>query len=239
MRGLLAGGAGVGGVVRRVGGGRGGARGLLVALQPAQRTLFVTTGLRDETSKGKTDKAPTGAGAGGLVRGLPYSSLAIGVPKETMPSERRVAQTPATVAQLVNSGFKVRRHVMGRVGGGFRLLEGSWEFVVCLSLSLFLSLSLSLSLISFTSLSSLTWGTHGRWRWRRGQGRCRASATASMSRPARAPPSPPQRRSDPSHPLLSLSPSPSSPPQRRSDPSHPLPSLSPFPLLALWWLFVG
>jgi NAD(P) transhydrogenase len=39
--------------------------------------------------------------------GIPYNKLAIGVPKEIFPNERRVAQSPASVQQLVKQGFSV------------------------------------------------------------------------------------------------------------------------------------
>jgi NAD(P) transhydrogenase len=38
--------------------------------------------------------------------GVPYSSVVIGVPRETFPGERRVAATPASVKQLTKAGFK-------------------------------------------------------------------------------------------------------------------------------------
>ena len=41
------------------------------------------------------------------VFGKPLSALTVGVPKEVLPGERRVAQTPESVAGLVNKGFGV------------------------------------------------------------------------------------------------------------------------------------
>ncbi|RVE74267.1 hypothetical protein OJAV_G00020530 [Oryzias javanicus] len=41
-------------------------------------------------------------------RGVPYKDLVVGVPKETAPSERRVALSPAGVQALVKQGFKVQ-----------------------------------------------------------------------------------------------------------------------------------
>lgn len=41
------------------------------------------------------------------IRGTPYASLSIGVPKEVKEGERRVAQTPSTVSQLAKLGFNV------------------------------------------------------------------------------------------------------------------------------------
>lgn len=66
--------------------------------QSHTRSLFVTASLHAEDKK-KEEKPQ--------IHGTPYSQLAIGVPKETVPGERRVAQSPTTVAQLVKSGFKV------------------------------------------------------------------------------------------------------------------------------------
>ena len=42
-----------------------------------------------------------------LVTGTPYSELTIGVPKETTALERRVAQTPESVAKLTKEGWSV------------------------------------------------------------------------------------------------------------------------------------
>ncbi|KAJ1623681.1 alanine dehydrogenase/PNT, N-terminal domain-containing protein [Pavlovales sp. CCMP2436] len=40
--------------------------------------------------------------------GKPYAQLSVGVPKETVFLERRVSQTPETVAGLVKEGFVVK-----------------------------------------------------------------------------------------------------------------------------------
>ena len=42
------------------------------------------------------------------IRGIPYSKLSIGVPKEIFPNERRVAISPATVETFVKKGFTVK-----------------------------------------------------------------------------------------------------------------------------------
>jgi NAD(P) transhydrogenase len=39
-------------------------------------------------------------------KGIPYSNLTVGIPKETFPLERRVAATPDSVALLLKPGFK-------------------------------------------------------------------------------------------------------------------------------------
>lgn len=41
-------------------------------------------------------------------KGTPYKRIAIGVPKEVWPKERRVSLTPAVTATLVKKGFQVR-----------------------------------------------------------------------------------------------------------------------------------
>lgn len=41
-------------------------------------------------------------------QGTPYKNLAIGVPKEVWPKERRVSLTPAVTATLVKKGFQVK-----------------------------------------------------------------------------------------------------------------------------------
>lgn len=40
-------------------------------------------------------------------RGIPYHQLKIGIPKETMALEKRVAATPESVQRLVPAGFQV------------------------------------------------------------------------------------------------------------------------------------
>ena len=40
-------------------------------------------------------------------KGIPYSQLTVGIPKEDVPLERRVAATPESVARLVKPGFTV------------------------------------------------------------------------------------------------------------------------------------
>jgi len=40
-------------------------------------------------------------------QGVPYKNLTIGIPRESFENERRVSQTPDTVAKLVKSGFNV------------------------------------------------------------------------------------------------------------------------------------
>ena len=42
-----------------------------------------------------------------LVTGTPYGEITIGVPKETTALERRVAQTPESIAKLTKEGFQV------------------------------------------------------------------------------------------------------------------------------------
>jgi NAD(P) transhydrogenase len=39
-------------------------------------------------------------------KGIPYSNLRIGIPKENFPLEKRVAATPDSVAALLKPGFK-------------------------------------------------------------------------------------------------------------------------------------
>lgn len=46
--------------------------------------------------------------AGTKSAAVKYADLSIGVPKESMPAEKRVAQTPETVAKLTKEGFKVK-----------------------------------------------------------------------------------------------------------------------------------
>lgn len=39
---------------------------------------------------------------------VPYSDITVGVPKESLAGERRVAQTPTSVTALTKAGFHVR-----------------------------------------------------------------------------------------------------------------------------------
>lgn len=41
--------------------------------------------------------------------GVKYENMTIGIVKETLPLERRVAQSPESVGKLVKEGFKVPR----------------------------------------------------------------------------------------------------------------------------------
>ncbi|XP_014244217.1 NAD(P) transhydrogenase, mitochondrial-like [Cimex lectularius] len=54
------------------------------------------------------------------VAGVPYSSLKIGVPKETWKEERRVAMTPTVTSTLVKKGFTVAIESGAGVGAKFR-----------------------------------------------------------------------------------------------------------------------
>ena len=55
-----------------------------VTRAPFQRSFFVSAA----TSAEKKEDKPQ-------IRGTPYANLSVGVPKETRPLERRVAQTPS------------------------------------------------------------------------------------------------------------------------------------------------
>ncbi|KAF8768183.1 NAD(P) transhydrogenase like protein [Argiope bruennichi] len=54
---------------------------------------------RCKTKQEKPPQAP--------VKGIPYSKLTIGVPKESWKNERRVALSPAATATLIKKGFQV------------------------------------------------------------------------------------------------------------------------------------
>lgn len=62
---------------------------------------------------------PRLAGASRGLQGTPYSEITIGVPKETTPLERRVAQTPETVTKLTKEGFTVHVEAGAGVGSSF------------------------------------------------------------------------------------------------------------------------
>ena len=53
------------------------------------------------------------------VSGVPYSELSIGVPKETAALEKRVSQTPESVAKLVKEGFTVKVEKGAGAGASF------------------------------------------------------------------------------------------------------------------------
>jgi NAD(P) transhydrogenase len=47
------------------------------------------------------------ASSSSTAKGIPYSKLTVGIPKETFPLEKRVAATPESVKRLVAPGFSV------------------------------------------------------------------------------------------------------------------------------------
>jgi hypothetical protein len=49
-----------------------------------------------------------GAAIDKTVEGIPYTQLTIGVPMESTEGERRVAASPAVVAEYIKKGFKVK-----------------------------------------------------------------------------------------------------------------------------------
>uniref|UniRef100_A0A8C6T395 NAD(P) transhydrogenase, mitochondrial n=1 Tax=Neogobius melanostomus TaxID=47308 RepID=A0A8C6T395_9GOBI len=55
-----------------------------------------------------TDNRPTRGGTYALEECVPYKDLVVGVPKETLQNERRVALSPAGVQALVKQGFQVQ-----------------------------------------------------------------------------------------------------------------------------------
>ena len=59
------------------------------------------------------------------LQSTPYSELSIGVPKETVALERRVAQTPETVTKLVKAGFTVKVEKGAGVAASFS--DASYE----------------------------------------------------------------------------------------------------------------
>merc|ERR1712159_512518 len=67
-----------------------------------------------QSCRGLRTTAPTRAKLAG-----PYEKITIGVPKETLPLERRVSQTPDSVKNLVKAGFKVQVESGAGVGAQF------------------------------------------------------------------------------------------------------------------------
>lgn len=59
--------------------------------------LRTATPALDQATTEGTEAAPT-------PKGIPYEKLSIGVPKESYPGERRVSQSPASVAMLKKQG---------------------------------------------------------------------------------------------------------------------------------------
>lgn len=59
---------------------------------------FTSTPVASKDGSGDKAKTPP--------KGIPYSSLTIGIPKEIFPLEKRVAASPASVALLLKPGFK-------------------------------------------------------------------------------------------------------------------------------------
>jgi Alanine dehydrogenase/PNT, N-terminal domain len=61
---------------------------------------------RSYTSSSVVSKESNSDTTKSIPKGIPYSNLTVGIPKETFPLERRVAASPDTVAQLLKAGFK-------------------------------------------------------------------------------------------------------------------------------------
>lgn len=51
-------------------------------------------------------EAPSSSTPSKTNKGIPYSALTIGIPKETFPLEKRVAASPESVARLLKPGFR-------------------------------------------------------------------------------------------------------------------------------------
>ena len=71
-----------------------------------------TSRLRLRDTAGKKEEA--------AIVGIPYSKLALGVPKEVFQNEKRVALTPATVAAMCKKGFMVNVEDGAGVSSKFR-----------------------------------------------------------------------------------------------------------------------
>lgn len=54
------------------------------------------------------DQSTTAASGLDFLKGVPYTEMTVGIPREVLANECRVAGTPETVAKLVAQGFKVR-----------------------------------------------------------------------------------------------------------------------------------
>lgn len=61
-----------------------------------------------------------GSGAPATPKGIPYSNLSVGVPKELFQNEQRVALTPAAVAALTKKGFTVNVEEQAGVAAKFK-----------------------------------------------------------------------------------------------------------------------
>ncbi|KZV80845.1 putative NAD(P) transhydrogenase mitochondrial precursor [Exidia glandulosa HHB12029] len=70
------------------------AKSLLSSLRLAPRLRLFASSSRAQNDKAAAEK------------GIPYSELTVGIPKEAFPGERRVAITPQNVALLLKKGFK-------------------------------------------------------------------------------------------------------------------------------------
>ncbi|XP_067014086.2 NAD(P) transhydrogenase, mitochondrial isoform X2 [Anabrus simplex] len=70
-----------------------------------RRRLLSYTPRLLQKEAGKAEKVAAEAAS---VKGIPYSKLTVGVPKEIWQNERRVAVSPAAVATLVKKGFSVQ-----------------------------------------------------------------------------------------------------------------------------------
>jgi len=72
-----------------------------------QRAKPLPTSLNSQSIVKSLERCVTAAAADPAPRGIPFSALSVGVPKETFPNEKRVALTPAAAANLMKNGFTV------------------------------------------------------------------------------------------------------------------------------------
>ncbi|EAW14827.1 putative nicotinamide nucleotide transhydrogenase [Aspergillus clavatus NRRL 1] len=73
-----------------------------------------------------TRRTASSASTPSSVPAIPYSSLTVGVPRETWPNERRVAVTPQNVTLLLKKGFS-RVLVERGAGGQAQILDHAYE----------------------------------------------------------------------------------------------------------------
>lgn len=82
------------------------ARGLCTSLTRLQRAAPAVSSVAPEAGRG--------------VQAIPYNKLVIGIPKEILNNERRVAVTPAVAAALIKKGFSINVEDGAGMGAKFR-----------------------------------------------------------------------------------------------------------------------
>ena len=103
-------------------------RGSAAALRSAKPLVDSLTGPSRSVLK-SVERHCAAAAAAPAPKGIPFSELSVGVPKETFENEKRVALSPAAAAALIKNGFSVNVEA----GAGFeaKFLDADYAAAGC------------------------------------------------------------------------------------------------------------